>query len=389
MDDHTRRRRPNEPPTNAPSSSRYPVHDPNVQGPRSYGASGSERYRPAPINTSPSTTRGIGGTANYSGGYYQEPTAAFSTTMQQNTMPYQSEYGQDTRQAQSFSAYNPSIMYNVPQASAQNPVYDTSQQYPTRQPAALQMMQTDVATPYFPSEPTNAAAASSLQPHAGPSSASTVYQQSPAGQRSMLQSYQSGLAPMSGMAQTSTPDQPMEEQQEYPQTTEMGEAYEEYQAALREVFSNIRNGVLQAASESLLHISEWLLSKAVELGLTADDEDLYKDRFKMWQDFNHAWLSLFQKQKDMMESNVPLQRGQTLINEEGLRKMGKEIVRLCDGIDRHGLVDYEYGVWEEPIIAIIEECLDFYENEEDEGEAAGPSVANPAGTGHRGHHTSR
>lgn len=71
----------------------------------------------------------------------------------------------------------------------------------------------------------------------------------------------------------------------------------------------------------------------------------------MWQDFNHAWLSLFQKQKDMMESGVPLQRGQTLISEDGLRKMGKEIVRLCDGIDRHGLVDYEYGVWEEPIIA--------------------------------------
>ncbi|KAI1106093.1 hypothetical protein F4804DRAFT_330653 [Jackrogersella minutella] len=385
MDDHGRRRRPNEPPINAPSNnSRYPVHDPNAQG-RSYGASGSDRYRPAPLNTSPTTARGIGGAATYSG-YYQEPAAAFSTAMQPNAMPYQPEYGQDTRQAQGFSTYNTSMMYNVPQASAQSAVYDATQQFPSRQPASLQMIQTDVATPYFPSEPTNAAAASSLQSHASSSSTSGVYQQSPAGQRTMLQNYSSGMAPMSGMAQTtSTPEQAMEEQ-DYAQTTEMTEAYEHYQAALREVFTNIRNGVLQAASESLLNISEWLLSKVVELGLAADDEGLYRDRIKMWQDFNHAWLSLFQKQKEMMESGLQLQRGQTLISDEGLRKMGKEIVRLCDGIDRHGLVDYEYGVWEENIISIIEECLDLYENEE-EAEPSSSSATNPAGGGR--HHTSR
>lgn len=265
MDDHGRRRRPNEPPINAPSNPRYPINDPNAQG-RSYGASGSDRYRPAPLNTSPTAARGLGGAAAYSTSYYQEPAATFPTAIQQNAIPYQSEYGQDTRQTPSFGTYNPPMMYSVPQASAQNAVYDTSQQFPSRQPAGLQIMQTDVATPYFPSEPTNTATASSLQPHAGPSSTSAVYQQSPAGQRTMLQNYSSGMAPMSGMAQPgSTPDQAMEEQ-DYPQTTEMGEAYEQYQTALREVFTNIRSGVLQAASESLLNISEWLLSKVVELG---------------------------------------------------------------------------------------------------------------------------
>ena len=52
----------------------------------------------------------------------------------------------------------------------------------------------------------------------------------------------------------------------------------------------------------------------------------------------------------MAESGVTPQRGQTLVSEEGLKKMGKELVRLCDGIERHGLVDYEYGVWEEAIV---------------------------------------
>ena len=30
--------------------------------------------------------------------------------------------------------------------------------------------------------------------------------------------------------------------------------------------------------------------------------------------------------------------------------MGNELIRLCDSIERHGLVDYQYGVWEEQIM---------------------------------------
>lgn len=29
--------------------------------------------------------------------------------------------------------------------------------------------------------------------------------------------------------------------------------------------------------------------------------------------------------------------------------MGDELIRLCDGIERHGLVDYQFGVWEDEI----------------------------------------
>ncbi|CCF40762.1 hypothetical protein CH063_11243 [Colletotrichum higginsianum] len=73
-------------------------------------------------------------------------------------------------------------------------------------------------------------------------------------------------------------------------------------------------------------------------------------------------------QKDMMEPGRQLQRSQTLITKEGLEKMGKELVRLCDGIERHGLVDYQYGVWEQQIIEILEACIDQYEaNEESSG----------------------
>ncbi len=86
-------------------------------------------------------------------------------------------------------------------------------------------------------------------------------------------------------------------------------------------------------------------------GLASDDPNLHDKRTKLWNDFNHAWLALFQRQKGIMESGQQLQRGQTLVSQEGLQKMGDDLVRLCSSIERHGLVDYHQGVWEEQIVA--------------------------------------
>ena len=80
-------------------------------------------------------------------------------------------------------------------------------------------------------------------------------------------------------------------------------------------------------------------------GLATDNPELHHDRIKLWHEFNYAWLALLQKQKDMAGSGIV-----TLVSEDILNKMGDEIVQLCDGIEKHGLVDYEYGVWEGPII---------------------------------------
>lgn len=62
---------------------------------------------------------------------------------------------------------------------------------------------------------------------------------------------------------------------------------------------------------------------------------------------------------DMMESGTPLSGSQSLLAQEKIEKLGDEIVRLCDGLERHGLVDYQYGVWEDRIVAskLSHECL--------------------------------
>ncbi|KAL1878084.1 hypothetical protein VTK73DRAFT_8135 [Phialemonium thermophilum] len=298
--------------------------------------------------------------------------------MPQSSMGYHqaaADYGQaDTRHAQGFTTgpYNPTaMMYNVQStAGAQNPgVYDTGPPFPPRQPAALQIMETDVGGPYFPGEPTNtAAAAPAMHPQSEPSAAQAVYHQ-----QQGLQNYSSSMASMGGLGSQATTTSASQnvsmEEEELPAISGLDEAYASYQSALREIFRNIQDGVLATAGQSLLRVSDWLLSHVVQLGLTSDDQNLHSDRIRLWNDFNHAWLGIFQRQKDMMESGQTLDRNQSLISLDELKSMGNELVRLCDGIERHGLVDYQYGVWEERIIEILGECVDLYENHDESGES--------------------
>jgi hypothetical protein len=368
-------------------------------------------------------------------GYYQGAGAAGFTApaaMTQGTMGYHSaapEYGQaDSRQSQSFSStYPPTMMYNVQQTggSQSGGVYDASQPYSSRQAAGLPMMATDVTAPYFPQEPSSATGPSGLSSQAaGSSSAAQVYQQP------SLHGYSAGSIPsaIGAMpAQTGpAPDVRMEEGYA-PTTTALDESYAQYQGEVKNIFENIRSSNLAAASEALLRVSEWLLSHVVDLGtswlftcwpfcflgpvpmvgmlvaterrrellpctdscfscsaisgLTTDNQSLHDERITLWNDFNHAWLALFQREKEMLEAGLhTVQRPQTIVSQDTLKKMGKELVRLCDNIERHGLVDYQYGVWEEQIVdskfsrclgseripdfsPVLEDCLDLFEQQ--------------------------
>jgi hypothetical protein len=89
-------------------------------------------------------------------------------------------------------------------------------------------------------------------------------------------------------------------------------------------------------------------------GLVRDDEGMHGERLKLWEEFNTCWLSALQKQREM--SLQMLDTGQrphppsSLMESDQMENMGKELVRLCDIMEKHGLVDYQMGVWEEEII---------------------------------------
>ncbi|TVY14717.1 hypothetical protein LARI1_G006872 [Lachnellula arida] len=371
MDESSRGRRQNESP--------YPGSDPRfnagqaqgqAQQSRAFPTSSAERYRAATLTASPTAGRGAAaGAATYPAGFYQEPQAAFSA-VPANPLQYQSGYPQDQRQQQqSFSNYNQDLMYNVAQQAPQSNVYDSSQQFQSRQPAAMQLL-SDVAAPYFPNEPTSVSGPPVLQHHAS-SGSSAVYQhqQSPENRAPMLQQGYTGAIAMGGIPQAA---EAMDEDEFQVQGPGMEAAYTAYQTALKEIFQNIIQGRLAVAAQSLLEVSEWLLGHVGDLGLTVDEVALHTDRIRLWGEFNTAWLAIFQKQKDLLEAGQRNRPPANLMTQEVINKMAKDLIRMCDAVEKHGLVDYQYGVAEERIMMILTECLDLQESIEGvEGSAPG------------------
>lgn len=349
MDNSGQHRRQNDPPAYHTNNQRYSLQLSSTQN------GNSERHRSGTLSVSASTPRAMGATGNYST-YYQEPTAAFSTSSGMTTaaMTYGSDYGTDGRaQTQGFGGYNAGMMmYNIPQQGSQGTVYDT-QQFGQRQQTAMQMMTPDVASAYFSSD-----GGAGATPGAGTSTNMYSSNQSMA--------YTGVVHGVSAMHQASgTTDTSIPEQKD--QTSGgLEEKWFGYQQQLGAIFQDIAGGSLERAADTLLHVSSWLLSQVTELGiivdcpllrimliclvgLCQDDASLHGERIKLWNDFNHAWLALGFRQREMMISGHQPSRTQKLMQLSTIKKMGDELIRLCDGIEPHGLVDYQYGVWEERI----------------------------------------
>lgn len=400
MDENSRRRRLNDLSYSGPDARFNP--DSEARG---FAGTSAGRHRPASLNTSPPAARGgATGVTNFSG-YYQVASPSFPNTIQSTNLQYPATSGYATDQRQQpqsgFAAYNPDVMYNVSQQTTpSSSVYNPSSQFQTRQPTGMQLL-SDVAAPYFPNETTSGSEASNLQHHPSSTAAPTVFSQnsqqqqqqqppppppppptqSSSDRNSILQptpedrvsiiSQNYTSIPMGNMAQASE----VMEEEFTSQGPGMEAAYTTYQNALKEIFQNIIHGRLREASQSLVETSEWLLSHVGELGLTVDEVSLHEDRIRLWGEFNTAWLGIFQKQKDMLESGMRLPPNQSLMSQETINKMARHLIKMCDLVEKHGLVDYQYGVAEEQIMAILMECLDLQETlEKMEGDDAGPSV---------------
>ena len=81
---------------------------------------------------------------------------------------------------------------------------------------------------------------------------------------------------------------------------------------------------------------------------------VHDQRLNMWTEFNYSWLALLQRQKEVTEQmkrhNQDPALSDSLLDARSLEHIGKEMIRLCDEVERYGLVDYEMGVAEEEIL---------------------------------------
>ena len=54
--------------------------------------------------------------------------------------------------------------------------------------------------------------------------------------------------------------------------------------------------------------------------------------------------------EEVIRHNQPLREPLSIMSAQTLDQLSRELVRLCDSVERHGLVDYQMGVAEEDIM---------------------------------------
>ncbi|KFY33524.1 hypothetical protein V494_07537 [Pseudogymnoascus sp. VKM F-4513 (FW-928)] len=268
--------------------------------------------------------------SNYSFYAAQEP--SFTAVSSVDQMNYQAEYAQEPRQQQpNYAAFDSNLGYGMNQQPLGGLMYDSSQQF-NQQPAASQVLSN--ANPFYPGE-------SSIAPQVQ----SGIYPES-------VNSIGLSQVRLEGTAGPGT-------------SATIDHAYRRCNADLGQIFQNISDGTLAVASQLLSAFSEWLISHVEDMELTVDDAAQEETRSKLWDDFNNAWLALMHKQmtltRRLLEAGITLQQPQ-LMTGEVISKMCSDLIKLNDDfLEKHGLVNYQYGVLEDQIIegAII--CLDILE----------------------------
>ncbi|KAL7649194.1 hypothetical protein ACMYSQ_012420 [Aspergillus niger] len=109
------------------------------------------------------------------------------------------------------------------------------------------------------------------------------------------------------------------------------------------------------AAEVILGFLLWVTSDAVARGILYDDAAVHPRQLRLWSEFNICCLAVWQKQKDLtrasMKANIPLP--DPCLNISQIETFGEELIAICDRIEKHGLVDYEVGVWEEEILSML------------------------------------
>ncbi|MCJ1361512.1 hypothetical protein MMC16_000612 [Acarospora aff. strigata] len=355
------------------------------------GAAASDRYRqPVALASRDPTAAQSGGRSGNVQGYgsygYTEPSQFGAPSLASSSMQYPSDYAQNSqRQPQQFTQYAPNIMYNVTQQPPPQSPYETVPQYQPRQSAAIEVLSTQFGVPqyYAPNEPTSAPGPAVPQAYA-PAQFLTYPQQPSIGRPSLGQSYPTGMAEYAPQGASEV----LEQQEVAQEPSSFDDAYNQYQNALRQTFENTRGGRLVEAGDSLLDISGWLLGHAEELGLVRDEQELHSDRIKLWDEFNTCWLAVLQKQKDMtqemLDSGQAPRHPQSILQEDFMERMGRELVRLCDSMERHGLVDYQMGVWEEEIINVLTECLNLLDSDDEPPTIDTTMPPGPPAPGHSG-----
>ncbi|KAJ5778955.1 hypothetical protein N7457_006675 [Penicillium paradoxum] len=267
--------------------------------------------------------------------------------------------------------YESSMLYGFGQPGPTQGPFEVVPQYPTRPSAAIDALPNQFAVPqYFAPEESAGSGVAGLSPYLN-AQLQPYNQPNPMARPNTTQSFSAPISDFTviGSGSMNRLDQSQLEPQNQPSDQpSLEEAIGRYQGILRRTFDQTRAGRLVEAGESLLEISEWLVTNARDLGLLHDDSVHYSDRLKLWNDFNICWLAICQKQKDLILEIIATSQQPahvSLLRRDRMENMGRDLIQLCDQLEPHGLVDYQMGIWEEEILSILGQCLDLMDSRPD------------------------
>ncbi|KAJ5139282.1 uncharacterized protein N7515_004130 [Penicillium bovifimosum] len=260
-------------------------------------------------------------------------------------------------------SYDSSILYGFGQQGPSQGPFEAVPQYQTRQSAAIELSNQFAVPQYFAPEDSTGSGVAGLSPYLNAQLQS--YNQPNPQRPNTTQSFSATISDFNAIGSGSMNRLDPAEQRQQSDQPSLEEAVGRYQRILRRTFDQTRAGRLVEAGASLLEISEWLVTNARDLGLLHDDSLHYRDRLKLWHDFNLCWLAICQKQKDLILEMIATNQQPShtsLIRRERMESMGRDLIQLCDQLEPHGLVDYQMGIWEEEILSVLSQCLDLMES---------------------------
>lgn len=205
--------------------------------------------------------------------HHQNPSSHLHHQQQQSNLDpaQQPSRRRATAETTPLVPYESAMLYGFNQQGSPHGPFDLVPQYSTRQSAALEALSSQIAIPqYFAEEPT-ASGVPGLSPYPN---ALPYNQPGPMARPSSAHPFPATMAdfvPIGMGTAAAQPEQQRQQQvdlQQQPVTdsSSLNQAWAPYQRALRSTFDQTRAGRLVEASESLLEISEWLVTNARDLG---------------------------------------------------------------------------------------------------------------------------
>lgn len=236
---------------------------------------GGDNFRQTQMTTSqPATSAAMSVNANTrdisSFGPYPAPPEYAPPQLQgpASSFQYQSQYAQETQRQQPYPPqYTSQLIYGVPQQQAPHQSqYGPVPQYQPRHSVTAEVLSNDfgVSQYYNPGAGGRNSTPTAVIPQypTAPYQQQLPYSATADPERSTLVSPYPGTEPEAAQPQTSASAEP---EQRQPDRYDV--LYDQYRRVLRETNENASRGRLVQAGESLLEISDWLLSNAEGLGL--------------------------------------------------------------------------------------------------------------------------